>query len=263
MKKLSAILSLFAIASLLQPLVLLADAHEDAAAPPPLSDVWVMQPKQGMEAEFAKAVAKHTEYRDKNGETRSWQVFDVEIGDKIGAVTIRSCCYNWADQDEYKALEAEKGFGEDWNKHVHQFVDHYHHYLEEVDYENSHWPEGTGNGPYYGVSTFTLKADSVGAFSRSVKKISEIAKDGWANDENTWLWLSRIGGGDKVALVSSYESFAAMKEPEKSFFEFLTEKVGEEDAVAVMTEFNSGIASSDYTIWHLNGALSSDGPADE
>lgn len=258
MKKLSAILSLFGIALLLQPLSVLAEHHEEAAAPPPLSDVWVMVPKTGMEGDFAKAVAKHTAYREKNGETRAWQVYNVEIGEKIGAVTFRTCCYSWADQDAYKALEAEKGFSEDWNKNVHQFVDHYHHYLEEVDYENSYWPEGKGNGPYYGVSTFTLKADSVSAFYRSLKKISDIAKsDGWASEYNNWLWLSRYGGSDTVSLVSSYENFAAMEEPEQSFFDFLTEKVGEEDAIAIMTEFNSGIASSDYTIWHLNAAMSS------
>ena len=63
------------------------------------------------------------------------------------------------------------------------------------------------------------------------------------------MWMSRIGGGDKTILVSSFENFADMAPPEQSFFEFMTETVGAEEAGKILSDFSSGFSSSDYTVW--------------
>jgi hypothetical protein len=52
-----------------------------------------------------------------------------------------------------------------------------------------------------------------------------------------------------------------MVRPEPDVFGFLAEKLGAEKAGALFDEFGSGFASSDYTVWVLNEALSS--PSDD
>ena len=255
MKKPTVITGLFGVVTLALPLALWADDREEA--PPALSDVWIMVPKKGMEGEFSAAVAEHQAMRAETGDTRSWQVYTVEIGDHIGLYQFRACCFDWADQDAYEAEGADKGFGAHWNENVHPYVAHYRHYLEKLDWENSHWPDGQGNGPYYGVTTWKIKEGAGPAWSEARKTMSQLAiNEGWASDDNNWLWISRIGGKDTLAIVSSYASYADMEPPEQSFFAWAGEQLGEEEAGALIGDFVSGFSSSDYTVWKHNEALS-------
>ena len=58
-------------------------------------------------------------------------------------------------------------------------------------------------------------------------------------------------------IVTSFGSFADMAPPEQSFFEFVTEKLGAEEAGAVFAQFGAGFTSSDYTVWEYDKSLSS------
>ena len=250
MKKLSTISSFLVTAALLVPLTACADHHEEEAAAPTLHDVWLVVPKQGMEQEFFAAVAADTALRIEGGDSREWQIYTVAVGDHPNVVQFRYCCFDWADQDAYDADEEEKGFNDHWNEKIAPLIEHYHRYFEISDMENSHWPEGEGDGPYYGVTTWTDKQGAGPESSAARVKMSQMAiNDGWAESGNNWMWLSRIGGIDKTMIVSSFENFADMAPPEQSFFEFMTETLGAEEAGKVFSDFGSGFSSSDYTVW--------------
>ena len=130
MKTTTFLTSIAASIALIAPLSLHADGHEEAEAPPPMTEVWMAVPKAGMMGKFVEAVSADVEYRKKKGETRSWQAYTVAIGDNMNVVQFRACCFDWADQDTYIADSEEKGLGENWMENVHQYVDHYHHYFE-------------------------------------------------------------------------------------------------------------------------------------
>ena len=241
-----------------------AMAQDDAAAeePPPLTDVWVMVIKPGMEAEYNAAMAAHMQFRKDAGESRIWYAYRVAVGHNMKPILFRSCCYEWADQDAYEMENIEKGLNEDFNENVLQYVDHFHHYLEEFDWDNSHWPDSGTNGPYYGVTTWTNKQGRGPASGDAREKMSQLAKnEGWAKDDNNWLWIFRTGGASITALVSSYENYADMAPPEESFYAFAVDKLGEVEADEMFGDFNGGFDDSDYTIWVLDEALST--PADE
>lgn len=246
-------------AALVLPLGALADHHEEPEQPAPLTDAWLLVPKAGMDAKFTEAAKKHMAFRAKAGESRTWMTFRPVIGDKLNAVQFRSCCFDYADQDAYIVEDEKLGLSADWNKNVDPYVDHYHHYLDRNDWENSHWPEGS-DGPYYGVTSWTLKEDAGQGPSEARKQFSQTAKkEGWgeAGDGHNWLWLERIGGKDVLALVISFESFADMAPDEPSFFEFLSEKMGSPEAASEMFEkFGAGFASSDYTVWVYDADIS-------
>lgn len=250
------------VAAFVLPLGALAEHHEEPEEPAPLTDVWLLVPKAGMQAEFAEAAEKHMAFRAEAGESRSWMAFRPVIGSNMAVVQFRSCCFDYADMDAYIAEDGELGLSANWNENVDQYVDHYHHYMDRNDWENSHWPEGS-DGPYYGVTAWTWKEGAGPAPDEVRKTFSQTAKtEGWADAGNNWIWLQRIGGEPTLAIVSSYASFADMAPPEQSFFEFLTEKLGsEEEASEMFTTFGSGFSSSEYSVWEYDENLST--PSEE
>ena len=85
-------------------------------------------------------------------------------------------------------------------------------------------------------------------------KMSQAAiENGW---DSNWLWLSRIGGKSMMAVATSYENYADMAPPEQSLFEFMTEKLGAEEAGSMFADFASGYSDSDYTVWKFHPGLS-------
>ena len=237
------------VAALLLPLGLPAASHEEQRAP--LTEAWIVVPKPGMEGQFEEAVAAHMAFRDDAGDSRSWQTFTPVIGHNLNVYQFRACCFNWADQDAYVVEDREKSLGENWNANVHQYVDHYHHYLERNDWENSRWPEDGADGPYYGVTTWTWKQGAGAGPGDAREKLSQMAIDGgWGEADNSWLWLQRIGGKPVLAIVSPFASYADMQPPEQSLFEFIAEQMdSEEEAGALFDQFGAGFADSDYTVW--------------
>lgn len=256
MKKLAVITGFIGVVALIAPLSLFADEAEEAA-PPPLSDVWIVVPKIGMEGQFQDAVAAEAKARTELGDTHQWQAYTVEIGHKLSAVQFRACCFNWADLDTYVAESDERGYNDYWNENVDQYVGHMYRYLDYTDWENSNWADGENDGPYFGVTTWTVKQGAGPASSEALKKISQVAiNEGW---DGQWLWLSRIGGKPKTAVVSSFEKYADMAPPEQNLFEFMTEKLGAEEAAAMFADFASGFTGSDYTVWKHHPGMSDPG----
>jgi hypothetical protein len=238
------------------------DEEADAEAPAPLSDIWIMVVKPGMAAEFDEAVAAHMQFRKDAGESRSWQAYRVAVGHNMTPIQYRSCCFDWADLDTYEAEDEEKGLSANFGENVAQYVEHYHHYFERSDWDNSHWPETGTSGPYYGVTSWTNKQGRGPASSEAKEKMSQLAKsEGYAKDDNNWLWLSRIGGDETTAIVYSYANYAEMAEEEQSYFEFAVEKLGEVEASEMFDAFGNGFDDSDYTIWEYDASIST--PEDE
>jgi hypothetical protein len=245
-------------ASFLMPLSVLAQEEGADEAPPPLTSVWLIVPKKGMEAEFTEAAAAEIKARAEKGESREWQAYRPAVGDNLAVVHYRACCFDWAGQDAAEAEDLELGLGASWAENVGPYVDHYHHYFERADWENSHWPDTGSSGPLFGVTSWTWKMGVGPGPNEARKKLSQIGiNDGWVNDENNWIWFSRIGGSPTLSIVSSYENYADMEPPEQSFYAFISEQIGEEEADALFAEFGSGFASSDYTVWRHDENLSS------
>lgn len=252
MKKLTIIAS---VAALILPLGALAEHHEERAA---LSDVWVIKAKPGMEAAFEEAIQADIAFRAKAEDSRTWAGYRAVIGHHYGIYQFRYCCFDWADQDAYDAEADEKGLDANWDETVHPYVAHYHHYLDEMDWKNSHWPEGEDTGPYYGVTSWTWKMGSGPGPGQAREKFSKIAlEEGWAEAGNRWLWHDRVGGKPTLMLATTFANFAEMAPPEQSFFDFLSDQMGSaEEAGALFTEFGSGFSSSEYTVWMYDPDLS-------
>jgi len=107
------------------------------------------------------------------------------------------------------------------------------------------------------VTTWTVKQGAGPGTEEARKKLSDVAlNQGWADADHNWVWLSRIVGKPITQVVSSYENYADMAPTEPSFFEYVTEKLGAEEAAAVFSQFGSGFTSADVTIWKYDASLS-------
>ncbi len=258
MKKSSLIVSIAAMAGLILPLSLLAQDEEEGQGP--LADVWLVVPKRGMEVQFSEAMAAHIAFRAEAGESRTWQAYTVAVGRDITPFQFRSCCFEWADLDAHGAEDLEKGLSANFNENVDQYVEHYHHYLERNDWENSHWPDEGTDGPFYQVTSWTVKQGAGPGTEAARKKLSQVAlNQGWAEAGHNWFWLSRIGGKPMTMVVTSKADYADMEPSSPSFFEWVGEKLGAEEAGAVFAQFGAGFSGSDYTIWRYNENLSTPG----
>ncbi len=242
-----------AAALLLAPLVASADDHE-----PDLASVWIIAPKQGMTAELEKALREHAAMREKGEDSRDWDLYDVAMGDHMGIYQVRYCCFDWADEDAYSAENAEKGFGEHFQKTVAPYVDHMHHYFERLDLENSYWPADMPQKRYYGVTSWVWKEDASPEVTEVRKKMSQSLIDAGWGEREPWLWVSRIGGKRMLMIVSAYDSYADMAPPEQNMYEFMLENTEMEgdDLDAAFSTFGTGFSSSDYTVWQYRPDLS-------
>ena len=222
-------------------------AQDDRAT---MTDVFLVMPKAGETAAFEQALRAHIAYRQDAGEQRSWEAYTVALGSNPRVYQFRSGGMDWGDFDAGVAEDAEKGLGAHWADNVDQYVDNFHHYIEVSDYDNSHWPADMGQYTYYGVTSWSVD-ESAGAGPYEARvELSRIGLEGtWAETDDYWMWLSRIGGSPTLMIVSPYESFADMAPPEQEYYDYVVENVGEEEANRLFSTFSEGYGSSSFTVW--------------
>jgi hypothetical protein len=240
------VLSLLAVLIFTAPI--LANAQD---APPPLTEMWLVTPKAGHQAEFKKGLAAHMAFRSEHGDPRSWQSYTPLLGDNLSQVAIRYCCFEWADQDAYRewsdqAEEISAHFAENVAPHA----ENWEHYFEASDFKNSHWVEENGPYKFFAVTDFKIKQGHSREFDDARDKMSQIALDqGWATNDRSWLWTTTIGGPPQEGIVIPYKNFAAMDRDEDSFYRFLSKHMGDEAAAALLQQFSTAAKSSHFQIW--------------
>lgn len=235
---------------LLNPLTLFAAEEK----PPGLTNVWVMDVKQGQAQEFEKAFKEHIKARVKAGDAFNWQIYNPQTGSHLNRYIIRYCCFKWAEMDAYEKWSNDSKVMENWDKGPGKHVEKYHHHYSWTDIENSHWKEGV-NHKFVGVTTYSLKPDAKDV-GESVKEISDLAKAiKW---DMSWSW-SRSVTGDRNTLQAAFgfENFSAMDPPGPSFGELAEKHLGSKEKVdEIFDRFAEKYEGSSYQIYRHRPDLS-------
>jgi hypothetical protein len=228
-----------------------------ADQPPPIAEEWMFTVKQGQMSDFLAAVKEHGAVRSEHGDPRSWEVYRATLADGLNRVAIRYCCFNWADADAYDQWNRENpAVVEHWFANAAPHVEKTEHFFEETDWPNSHWNNDGGPYRFFAVTEFKIKAGNALDFDDARDKMSQIAiNQGWANEDRSWIWSEIIGGAPKVFLVVPHENYASMAGGEKSFFSFLVEHMGSEEAAqGLLNQFSASTWGSTFQLWeHLPG----------
>ena len=252
---------LVGLLALLLSVSVFADGH--AEAPGDISDVWIFKLKRGTETEFESAMKEHMAARKEMGESRTWYAYRAEVGHHPGLVMYRSAPMSYADHDAYLA-EDRAALDESFGANIDPFVDHYHHYIESYDWENSHWPDDeTTEGPLYTVIDRKWRPGGGYASDMARERMSQIAlNEGWAEKGHQWLWVERMGGEPVQSLVLPDANYAEMAPSDEEFGAWLTEQVGsEEEASNIFETWLSGFSAVSVTIWRHDPDLST--PSDD
>ena len=239
----------------------LADGHEEERGA--ISDVWVLALKRGMESEFTTAMKEHMAARKEMGEERAWYAYRAEVGHHPGVIMYRSAPMSYADHDAYLATDSD-AIDEAFGANIDPLVDHYHHYIESYDWENSHWPDDeTTEGPLFTEVSRKWRPGGGYASEKARERMSQIAiNDGWAEKGHQWLWVDRTGGAPTQSLVLPDANYAEMAPTGETFGAWLGEQVGsEEEAAEILNTWLSGFTSINVTIWRHDPEIST--PSDE
>lgn len=218
---------------------------------PNLVESWEFVPKPGHQADFEAAFREHAAVRVEAGDPRAWDVYVPEVGDALDTYAVRHCCFAWADQDAYQEWNIEHPeIFKHWNDTVAPHVGSISHYYYEMDFANSHWPEGIGTPHLVGVTRFSIAPGKAAQFHAARSEISQIAlNQGWSAAGNHWGWYDRVGDEPVAGIAIPFDNFADMTPGEQQFSAFLVEHMGEESAAALMERLSSSISGSSYTIW--------------
>lgn len=220
-----------------------------------LADVWKMVPNEGQSAQFESAFKAHLKFRQKQKDPRSWQTYAPVIGKDISFYIVRHCCLAWADLDSYQQWSKETGVLEHWNKNVAPYVRDYEHYLNELDFANSNWPESNKGMQYFAVTQYRVKMGKGASIAEGKKTLSSYAKEmKWPY---YWSWSDQIGGKEGLSLVIPYSNYADMAPPEESFYQAIVKHLKDEDKTkAIFKQWSGNFKSTDYTIYRIRPDLS-------
>jgi len=247
------VLSLIAAVGFMLPAVALS-----ADAPPPLAEIWYVTSKAGHDAELRKAMGEHMAFRSEHGDPRTWEVYTPILGEDLNRYAIRFCCFNWADQDSYRAWQAgATEINEHYNKHVVPHTEKAARYFESIDWANSHWVEAASSYKFIAVTEFNIKPGSGQDFDAARDSMSQIAlNQGWATDDHPWLWASTIGGKLQESVIIPHENFASFERGQENFMSFLSRHMGSEAAAKLGKQFSEASWSTEFQIWEQQDDLS-------
>jgi len=247
------VLSAIAALGFILPAVALA-----ADAPPPLADILYVTPKDGHGEELRKAIGEHMAFRSKHGDPRAWEVYTPMLGDDLGRFAIRFCCFNWADQDSYRAWQSgATEINEHFKKHVMPHTEKAAHYFESIDWGNSHWVDAADSYKFIAVTEFNIKPGSGQDFDAARDKMSQVAlNQGWATDDHPWLWASTIGGKLQESVIIPHENLASFDRGKEDFMSFLSRHMGSAAAAELGKQFSGASSSTEFQIWEHQEDLS-------
>lgn len=245
--------TMFKIVNLALAALLLASGTTAFAQDEPagnLTEMWTFHVAKENNAEFEEAMKAHVALRKEAGDPFHWETYIKHTGSLKGYY-VRACCFAWADRDAYDSWYADNPqVAEHFQANVDPLVKGYEHDFEEVDFENSHWPEDSGPFKYVGVTTYTVAPGGGPAFREARTKLSQAAiNEGWASDEHLWSWISSVNGHPSIALVIPFKNYADMAAPEPNFYEFLSEALGADETQALFEQVSSNTKSTHYDIY--------------
>ncbi len=221
-----------------------------------LADSWTMKINRGDTDKFEAAFKKHLAFRVKQGDPRTWEVYQPVVGRNMGHYVVRTCCIKWGDIDAYDAWTVENKVSDHWTRNVDRYVKSYAHEIDTIDFNNSHWRDSTAAPALISLTTYLLKPGREVQWSAAMSAMSKHAMEGdWPNN---WAWGEAMGGAGERWLAVPYDTFADMEPSDQTFAMFLSKQMdSREAAMELLGEFSDAIKTTDRTIYRFRPDLSS------
>ena len=207
-----------------------------------IGSVFQIFPKAGMKAEFEAGFKAHMEYHQANGETWSYELYEVIAGEDRGTYIGGTFGHHWADFDSVPVSGPEDAA--DGAVNLTPFRDGADVWYTESLPKLSNPPPTPGQRKYVTLYTIRLKSDKVGQYMQAVEKATEgIKKTGVP----LYYFVEMlVAGGTHPTIYfavprASYAEFAV--EQEHPFDKVLAGVFGEEAAREILAQAAGAIES--------------------
>ena len=218
-----------------------ASNSDEEAETDGVAQVVLITPKDGQAMDLEEAISNYHAYMgDKEG-ARHYSWFSILSGPNTGKYIAHAGENNWADFDAEHDWDDEAA--DRFRSEVQPFIGNSHIKFTSVDKDLGMWPEDMTGYKYFSVTSWKIQPGKYGAFSQGLKKVDQIMKEGgWPKYYNFFYTVSG-GTGNEIGLVSPRKSFADMAPPEKDFFSYMSDALGEEAAGAFLAEWGASYES--------------------
>ena len=199
--------------------------------------VYATVPKPGMTKQLEEGRKKHMAWHKKQGDTWTWEIWQVETGESAGNYLAVTFGHSWQDLDAWdqKYSEADTAdVDQNMSAYIEKTVPSIWMFMKDASRPlNPYTPKMAQ------VSHYLIKPGKEADFEDTLKKMNEaINKSDWPPH---YAWFALMHGGEQphYALVYYMNGWAGMAEPEPSFGAMLEKAVGKHDADALTHTFDS------------------------
>lgn len=219
--------------------------------------VYTVTPNSGNPAAFEAAFKEHIEWRKANGDTWSWEVYDVATGE-FGKYYIRSANHSWADMDAYEAGEFAQAAQAHWMSTVQPTVESVSNTISAMNEDIVRLPDDVSALRLFQVTEFHLKSGHEQDFLAGIAKFHEVIVE--EDIPFNYVMSSLIAGGvgptmTFVALSNNWAGFASA-DGDSAMGAAMVEKYGAEEAAEVLKQVLGAISWQETQILRLRPELS-------
>jgi hypothetical protein len=222
-----------------------------------LSEAWMFTPKSGSGTGFQEAFRSHMEFRQVQGDTWNWSMWEVVTGENVGDFMVISMDHEWADFDTYQDSDFAEVAGPHWGATVGPLVEKVSSVILQGDTTFAKLPTDPGyEVNLVNLMTFHLIPGKMMAFNQALAQIHQ-AMVGADMPVYYMGSMPVIGGeGDSYNVAILGETWADFADPDPNMMEAMVETYGEEEAMAIFTSFGESYHTSESVMLRFREDLS-------
>ena len=222
-----------------------------------LGEAWMFTPKPGSGAGFQEAFRSHMEFRQAQGDTWTWTMWEVVIGDNVGDFMVVSGDHAWADFDTYQNSEFAEIAEPHWAATVGPLVEEMSSVIFQGDTTFSKLPTDPTYAPtMINFITFHIIPGKLMEFNQALAQMHQ-ALVGADLPVYYMGSTSVIGGeGDVYSVAILGESWADFADPDPNMMQVMATTYGEEEAMAIFTSFGESYHLSESVMLRFREDLS-------
>jgi hypothetical protein len=196
--------------------------------------VYFTTPKGGSASQLEQARQKHMQFHKSQGDTWTWNTWEISTGEHTGTYVTSTCGHVWKDFDDWDkkmgkvdAADAAASMGPfqqaSWNGF----------YVYRADMSLA--PADRAPSAMDSVTIYVLHPGTAPEFTAAVSKINAaLSKQSDWPKTSGWLQLANGGEGPTFVLLNARQSWADYAPLDKSVADVLNEAYGKEGADATL-----------------------------
>lgn len=209
--------------------------------PGPIAVLYFVEAKPGATAPFEEAAKQHFAWHRQQGDRWTHVIWQFASGPRMGQYIVRSGNHNWADFDAAADFMARDEA--DAAQRIAPQAASISRVFTSALPQISNWA-GPELPPMLSLTEFRLKPGADAEFMAVVGRIHEGLQKG--NYAGKYNWAQTVVGDESgvYVLVSPRPNWAAMEQPNPSFFEVLVRVYGQTEAQSLLDRFYKLVKSS-------------------